>query len=288
LKLLKLPKMFFEKETITVGFVDDFTPSDKGTISFSVISDMSRTGFLVGGRILTHRFCAARFNRNGLRSPLTDPCGWTTAQGGNPIFCSHTRDGVDGCKAHNNEHRFFAVDELATAEITTTGGVGIGGGGFDYGSDPCFTKSTEVVMADDSTRPIYKVNKGKVVATHDLEGKVESETVLERMRHTVTSFLELEFVGGIKIETTPEHLFRVSLSRYVPAGYLEPGDTVRVRIKGKPSTKTLLRSRIVEGEVDVYNLHVNKHHTYFVRVKNIDFEVHNSKSEYPILVGGGY
>jgi hypothetical protein len=280
----------FDIEIITPGFIEDYVFSDKGNqLSFSVVSDMSRTGFLTGGWILTHRFCAARFNRNGLRSPLVDHCGHQTAQGGNPVFCSHRREGVDGCIAHNNEPRIKMVDELATAElITVANSSDIGGTGFGYGSNGCFTPLTQIVMADGSAKPIYKVKKGDVIKTHNLRGEIENQVVLTQMRHKVESILELEFFGGYKIETTLEHLFRTQINKYTPAGLIEIGETSRARIAGKVADKVLGHHCLIERNTFVYNLHVFKTHTFFIRVGNADFEVHNSKNEFPMLIGGAY
>lgn len=128
----------YEAETRFIGFLKDFTNSQEDhNIQITCISDMSRSGFLTGNRILTRERCGTWFNVNGEFSPLDSPCGWQVEQGGNPLFCSKLVNGKDGCKAHNNLHRIIMVEGLnkATPSIIPPGGGGgdSGGGGFGYG-----------------------------------------------------------------------------------------------------------------------------------------------------------
>lgn len=131
----------YEEEIKFFGYIKDFNVDETDhTIKFTAMSDMSRSGFYVGGRVLTREKCGTEFNFDGLIAASIHPCGWQVAQGGNPDFCSKLADGVDGCKAHNNFHRFYAVPALSTAEITVLPGdgtiIGGGGGGWEYESGP--------------------------------------------------------------------------------------------------------------------------------------------------------
>lgn len=127
----------FEEEIRFVGNIKDFTLDETdNTLRFTCYADTSRSGFLVGNRILTRDRCGTAFNINGVNPPETHVCGWQTEQGGNPLFCSKLYEGVDGCLAHNNGHRFYAVPALTTAtvEVIDPGTIGGPGGdtGFDY------------------------------------------------------------------------------------------------------------------------------------------------------------
>lgn len=121
---------FYVSETITEGYLRTCELPGKTEVAFTYVSDITNPDKLIAARILTSQTCVKKFNVGGLLSATVDPCGWQTAQGGNGSFCSLKKDGIDGCKAHNNEHRFGAVEEIATATITT--GAGINDVGFPY------------------------------------------------------------------------------------------------------------------------------------------------------------
>ena len=86
--------------------------------------------------------------------------------------------------------------------------------------------------------------------------------VIGRIKHTGFMVLDLTF-GGLTVTTTPGHLF-YSLDRrgWVGAETLHVGEALlndkgeRLRLDGK--------SRIRHGFVELYNIEVEQHHTYFV------------------------
>jgi len=270
----------FESEIVLVGFLEQMNLSESSLqIQFSAVSDMSRTGFLVGGRILTQRYCAARFNKNGLRNPLFDACGWTLAQGGNPLSCTHKRKGAGGCEDHLNEHRYFAVEALTTAQITTTSGMI--GGGFDYGGGMggCFTPRTPVWMADGSTKPIHKIEKGDLVWSFTKEGVLVKRKVLEISKTPVDAHLVFDFGRGRTLEPTTEHLMLVAPDLFSPAGALEAGDTLRSRNDEGWFDPVIRNSRLEEKRTFVHNLMIEETETYFVVAGDLQIGVHNSKLE---------
>lgn len=264
----------YESEKTLVGFLEKFTINEKEyKLNFDGISDLSRTGRLAGGRILSQRFCAANFNVNGLKDPSIDPCGWTTAQGGNPLFCTHKKEGIDGCISHNNEWRFFAVEGITAGQITTynteTGG---GTGGWTYGDDRCFTPNM-VVNLSTGPKPIYQVKSGDIAWSFDQYGNVRKKKVLNTSRKIVDQILILEFEHGYKIETTVNHLFLIKHGLFKPAGWFEPGDTLMRCIGLDWINKGLWKIYVEDRRTAVYNLEIEDFHTYFIDW----FGVHNTK-----------
>ena len=269
----------FESETVLPGFLEQMTLNESSLqINFSAISDMSRTGFLTGGRILSQRYCAAAFNKNGLLSPLISACGWQTAQGGNPLFCTHKLKGVDGCEDHFNDHRYFAVEALTSAEITNTSG----GGGFSYGL-PCFTPRTLIWMADDTYKPIYQVKEGDWVWSFTPLGELVIRKVCKTFTHLVDSFLMFDFGRSRHLEVTPEHRICIAPDLFKTASSFDPGDTVRIRCGGDWFDFVLRNNWLEERRTRVHNFHVEHTETYFVVLADgTKVAVHNRKD--PILI----
>ncbi len=276
-EFLKTKNDIFESEIILPGFLEQMTLNESNLqIQFSAVSDLSRSGFLVGGRILTQRYCAAKFNKNGLKNPLFDACGWTTAQGGNPLFCTHKLKGADGCEDHLNDWRLFAVEALTSAEITTTAG----GGGFEYGGT-CFPPKTLIWMADGSYKPIYQVNKGEWVMSFTTGGVLVKRKVIKTFVHTVDSHLVFDFGQDRQLGVTPEHPLLIAPDLFKGAVGLEAGETVRATGEKGWFDFVIRNNWLKEIRTRVHNFHVWGTHTYFVIVGGVKIGVHNSKS--PIL-----
>lgn len=277
-EFLKTENGIYESEIVLVGFLEQMTLSESSLqMQFLAASDMSRTGFLVGGRILTQRYCAAKFNKNGLRNPLFDACGWTLAQGGNPLFCTHKRKGADGCEDHWNEWRFFAVEALSSAEITTTTGTG---GGFEYGGGgPCFTPKTLVWMADGSYKPIWQVEAGDLVWSFTEEGILVKRRVLSIEKQPVDYHLVFDFGKDRILEPTAEHLMLVAPDLFKPAGALDAGDTLRSQGEKGWFDLAIRKNWLREKRTFVHNFMVEDTETYFVVAGDVSVGVHNSKIE---------
>jgi hypothetical protein len=276
----------YRSEVNLIGYLSDFVLDDtQRVINFSSVEDIYRTGSLIGGRILTMRYCLARFNVNGILSPLIDPCGWQTVQGGNALECDHTYNGDLGCVHHNNGHRYFAVEALYTAPITIVPGTGTG---WTYGSGGCFSPNTPIPLWNGKTKPIYKVRKGDVVVSFNQRGERVPGKVLLSEKHLFEYVLRLEFFNGPTIETTLEHLVHVGSNYYRPAGVLEPGDVVNFRTTEGTKLLTLKKGSIEQRRTYVYGIDVHEYHNYMVgEVSSNDkiwMEVHNRKSEFPTIV----
>lgn len=271
----------YESETRFFGYLKDFTlqESDK-SLKFTAMSDLSRSGFLVGGRILTRERCGTDFNVNGLISPLISPCGWQTIQGGNPLFCSKYMDGVDGCNAHNNSHRFYAIKGLSDAEVQVIAG---STQGFPYQTGTsCFIGGTFVLMADWSLKEIQEVKKGDYVLGFDVfTDRLKPSKVLDTIKHTPNQY-ERGYLGrgGIVKEfgITREHLFYKGSSIFKPYG-ATIGETVQGLLKdGKRAEIASIDSETVFGEVSTYNLYTETG-TYMITSEDLEViaKVHNLK-----------
>lgn len=281
-EFLRTEQGIYESEITLVGFLEQMSLSESDlALRFTGISDMSRSNFLVGGRILTQRYCGAKFNVNGLRSPLVDACGWTTAQGGNPLLCTHKLKGEDGCEDHNNAHRLFAVEALTTAQVQYTFGGGIGGGGWTYGGGSCFTPNTLVWMADGRYKPIWKVKEGDRVFCFTPTGEIVRSTVSETFDHLVDNHLVFEFESGARLEPTPEHLMNIAPDLFIPAAGLDTADTIRSFGDAWNDTP-IWKNYVQEKRTRVHNFHVDRWQTYFVvdQLKKYRFGVHNAKPIY--------
>lgn len=265
----------FESEIILVGTLEQMVLNESALqIQFSAASDMSRTGFLVGGRILTQRYCAAKFNKYGLKNPLYDACGWTQEQGGNLVFCTHKKKGPDGCEDHWNDWRYFAVEALTSAEITTT----TGGGGFEYGGiNPCFTPSTLIWMADGSYKPIWQVKEDDLVWSFTVAGDLVKKKVLHADKHRVDHTLVFDFGQDRILEPTAEHLMLIAPDAFKPAGALDVGETLRSRNENGWFDFAIRNNWLQEKRTYVHNFMVEDTEVYFVVVGGVKIGVHNRK-----------
>ena len=280
-----------EGEITMTGFLEKFSLNESDfSLSFSGISDMSRTGFPVGGRILTKRHCGARFNINGLLSALIDACGWQVGQGGNPLFCTHKRTGLDGCEDHLNSHRFFAVEGLTSAQIQYVAGGGIGGGGWDYGGNgagECFAGKTLIWMADDTCKPISKIQVNDLVWSFDPAGELVPRRVLKTFRHRAGHSLKVDFGKNRILEVKPKHFFLTGDDLFQPVGELSSGNTVRFRkdasMSGKWFDLTIRRLQEKYESVRMFNFAVEETMTYFVVLADgAKIGVHNLKDYQPL------
>lgn len=270
----------FESEIVLEGFIEKFALSESDLkLKFSVLSDMSRSGFKVGGRILTQRYCGATFNVNGLKSPEFDPCGWQTAQGGNPLFCTHRAKGPEGCEDHNNLPRMVAVEAMTSAEVQIVSS----GSGWSYGTNPCFGIETLIWMADGSYKPIGKIKKGDLVWSFTPSGEIVRAKVKKTFFHWTDETLLQNWGKKRFLETTEPHYFLIGKDRFKPAGEIETGETVRV-IHDADWFEMVLRGKVkLEMRRKVFNFNVQRWQTYFVVVAGIKIAVHNSKQPTEII-----
>lgn len=278
----EIEKDYYEGEVRFVGYLKNFTVNESNkSLDFTAVSDMSRTGFNVGARILTRERCGTEFNYGGLNSPEFHHCGWQLIQGGNLDFCSKYLKGVDSCVAHGNAHRFYALPALAIAAIEF---VPSGEIDFPYGTGGCFTAETRIVLPDWTTKPIHKAKEDETILGFDIftRGVVETK-IVNVQRHIVQQFVIAEFKKGGRIETTREHLFNTKGALFAPCGVLEGKTVFGLNFEKKIARDTLKSLTGVFQHTIVYNLQTTCS-TFMITNAEMNFfyDVHNSKQHTPV------
>lgn len=274
---------YYESEIKYFGYLKDFTVSDdEQSIKITSQSDVSRSGWLVGNRIITRDKCGTEFNVNGLNDPATHKCGWLPSLGGNALFCTKELDGVDGCKAHGNEPRFYAVKGLNTATVEVL--PNDDGGGWDYGSGPsCFSHKAYVLMADGSIRPIHHIEREDRVKGLDLfdHDRVIDAEVLDTTKDLVGEIHIAKFDTGITFEVAKEHLFYLGQRLFAPVGVLGERPAFGINSARNLAKSSLMSIERVLAQMFVYNLRTSCNN-FFVTDENGQFFylVHNVKPRY--------
>src|SRR5262249_51193650 len=145
-----------------------------------------------------------------------------------------------------------------------------------------FAENTPVTTSD-GLRPIGELKIGdRVLARNEATSSYAFEPITQIFRHQdpvkVHLTLEDPATGATEvIETTPEHPFHMPGRGFVPAGALNPDDTISRAVAGASSIVRLMSSRSDTSEVLrvknltfenqpflAYNLEVDEDHTFFV------------------------
>ncbi|MGC9539865.1 Hint domain-containing protein, partial [Streptomyces sp. UG1] len=144
-----------------------------------------------------------------------------------------------------------------------------------------FLGTTEVLMADGSTRKIKDVGIGdKVLATDPGTGETKAETVTAEIRgtglkHLVKVTIDIEGGKTASVTATDGHPFWVpELGQWIDATDLAPGE--RLRTTDGNDVRITKVQRWTTLAATVYNLTVSKVHTYYVVAGNTPVLVHNS------------
>ncbi|MCX5535759.1 polymorphic toxin-type HINT domain-containing protein [Streptomyces sp. NBC_00006] len=150
----------------------------------------------------------------------------------------------------------------------------------------CFLAGTGVLMADGNSKNIEDVELGdKVIATDPKTGKTsEREVTATIITDSDKQFTDLTLStddGTEHLTATHEHPFwSVSQHKWIPAGKLKPGMTLRTNT-GRTVEVTATHHH--EDRVRTYNLTVEGQHTYYVLAGQTPILVHNSNCP---LTGG--
>jgi RHS repeat-associated protein len=137
------------------------------------------------------------------------------------------------------------------------------GGGIPVIEPVCFAAGTSILMADGTTKPIEKIERGDKVraAFHeDPEGAVNDGEVVEVYHHGPRSLVEVE-IGGHLIRATPKHPFYVRSRGWTAASELRVGDSLRTALGEFLPVGSVADNGRYEP---VYNFQVATLHTYFV------------------------
>ncbi|XVV07515.1 polymorphic toxin-type HINT domain-containing protein [Actinosynnema sp. CA-248983] len=135
-----------------------------------------------------------------------------------------------------------------------------------------FTAGTPVLLADGTTRPIEQVTPGtQVLATDPTTGETAAAPVLARITGTGRKQLDrLTVSDGTRAGTvtaTAEHPFWTARG-WVDAADIVAGDTLS-------GLATVTATAAEERDTEVYNLTVDRLHTYHVLAGDIPVLVHN-------------
>ncbi|GAB1510927.1 RHS repeat-associated core domain-containing protein [Actinophytocola sp. KF-1] len=137
-----------------------------------------------------------------------------------------------------------------------------------------FTGGTRVRMADGSTKRIDEVRPGeRVLATDPTTGRTEAQRVTGVIVGNGPKDLVEITTGTGKLTATQGHpMWVANLGRWVEAGDLAPGYRFET---ADHRSATVVRTREWSEHRQVYNLTVDRLHTYYVVVGGSDLLTHN-------------
>ncbi len=145
--------------------------------------------------------------------------------------------------------------------------------------EKCFIGNTPVLMADGLTKTIDTIAiDDQVMARDEKTSTTYVGSVTRIFRHHVAETLLLQMEGGEVVETTAAHRFATEKRGFVSAGELRPGDMLSTH-NDRGAEVVSIESR--SAEVTVYNLSVDRFHTFFVGRARL--WVHNIKKSDPPL-----
>ncbi|MDA1080017.1 MAG: polymorphic toxin-type HINT domain-containing protein, partial [bacterium] len=159
-------------------------------------------------------------------------------------------------------------DERSYSNTTNHSYAGISSSGAEGGGG-CFAGDTLITMADGSKKRIDQVSQGDVIQTFNSASAKQHVSAKVTATHTVAVDGYLILNGTLKL--TPEHILFVN-DKWITAGEIRRGDTL---IKADGAEVLVSSIEWVKGSFDVYNLTVEKFHTFFAN----DMYVHNDKGE---------
>ncbi|MEV4538994.1 polymorphic toxin-type HINT domain-containing protein [Asanoa sp. NPDC049518] len=175
-----------------------------------------------------------------------------------------------------NKERKWAKEVLEAEKAAKKGADDLLAGACKVNS---FAAGTLVLMADGTTKPIDQIEVGDQLTVTDPEsGVTAAHKVTQVHINNDTALTDLtvstEGTGAVVIKTTDEHPFwNNSTDRWTDAADLRPGDQLH-SIDGSGATLVGTRSRT--GAATMYNLTVDRVHTYYVLAGKTPVLVHNT------------
>lgn len=246
-------------------------------VLFDISDSLVAAGPIIGSRPLTIK-CPFRF-----KDPRT--CAYVGVE----TACNKMPNSKSGCYGRSNTGKFggwfwpYPITPLAPS------GSGGSSGGGGEGMGACFREGTLVTMADGSQKEIEKVQIGDRVLCFYYDPQTDRDTVTtsvveDTFEHDVYENYRLTLENGIILPVTEEHPLYAGRGAFRIAGYttlrqqyqcLEYGPRGSYKLKPRQVTSMMWDNLpyIYDASVKVYNLHIQKHHTYFAN----NVAVHNSK-----------
>ncbi len=149
-----------------------------------------------------------------------------------------------------------------------------------------FSGGTEVLMADDTTKPISLIEVGDMVWALDPETGEAGARVVSAVWPHEDLLLEFELDGG-SLTTTEDHPFwNVTDGEWQESQFVDPGDYLLTADGDVIEAGTLDWNTVEAGEA--YDLTVEGIHTYFVSTGDQEVLVHNCDLPTPNRVVNSY
>ena len=162
----------------------------------------------------------------------------------------------------NGSHVLTATARDAAGNTSTSAGITVnvvnGGGG-------CFTYGT-LVDTPSGPRAIGTLGVGDTVYAYDeTTSKTVESQVSQVFVHTGKSYGIVTFNDGTSLEVTSVHPFyNPSSKQWLSIGEMQPGDSVLRGIGHAAHPVTIRSKEFTSGRGTVYNIEVNRYHTYYV------------------------
>ncbi|MFA5069863.1 MAG: polymorphic toxin-type HINT domain-containing protein [Patescibacteria group bacterium] len=131
----------------------------------------------------------------------------------------------------------------------------VGGGG-------CFLAKTNILMADNSQKPIEEVKIGDLVYGYQ-DGRLMSARVVQTFKHSdVSRYYLLTLENSQRLKVTGIHPI-FDGKEYIKVEDLAIGDTVYIRDNDVLEPIKITNIRIIDQSIEVYNLEVDQTNNYF-------------------------
>ncbi|HCE31024.1 hypothetical protein A2778_05265 [Candidatus Daviesbacteria bacterium RIFCSPHIGHO2_01_FULL_40_24] len=130
----------------------------------------------------------------------------------------------------------------------------------------CFAKGTKILMAEDKIKNIEDVKKGDYILTRD---EKDQKLIKAKVLGTHSAEAPGYLILNSHLKVTANHILRINNS-WKEAGSMQTGDTLTDQSGGEVKINSI---EWQSGKFKVYNLEIEKYHTYFAD----GLWVHNEK-----------
>lgn len=146
----------------------------------------------------------------------------------------------------------------------------------DDGSDTCFLKGTNVLMADGSYKNIEDIKTGDIVKSYDIGNNYIVDSIVTNVHHHKSEEMTNYYLLiNNDLRVTPNHRF-YSNNNWVEAGNLRVGDLLFTSSLDEYKISSIQK---IYDKKPSYDLTVNDEHNYFVNILDECVLVHNDQEE---------
>jgi hypothetical protein len=241
----------------------DDAPSASPKVETIVDKDHSKTEWKVKRTYLIHWGDGTTYSECYVQCPVTKKWFFTTVDEDNKVVWS---DGL-WQEMQKNAKAYQAINDKD--KDSDVGGGGGGGGG------TCFHPKTKVLMADNSLKFIYKVQKGEKVKAYDIKnGIVVNREVMGGYRGVVKKY----YIINGKLKVAAPHPFYTDQNVWIKLENLKKGQ----QIKSVEDFTTIRSITTKKKKQKVYNIIVSEFHNFFVLDKGKNFFLVHEGDKYII------